>query len=72
METVGTSIGTSYFPSNFNYVGFSPYSTTSNCSYHVNDEHYDIKPFDQYPYSVGSNGIVSYTFLLFIILANIR
>ena len=59
METIGTSC----YSSNFNYVGFSPFSTSTTCSYaHVNDDHYDIKPFDQYPFAGGSNGVVSYLF----------
>ena len=73
METIGTSC----YTSNFNYVGFSPFSSTTNsCSYHhnLNDENYDIKPFEQYPYVVGANGLVSNIFVsfLFTILANVR
>ena len=62
METIGTSC----YISNFNYVGFSPFSSTNSCSYHhnVHDENYDIKPFDQYPNPVY--------FYLSIILANVR
>ena len=71
METIGTSC----YMSNFNYVGYSPFATSTSCSSY-SDENYDIKPFDQYPYVVGANGIVStsfYIFLLsFVILANIR
>ena len=74
METIGTS----RYISNFNYVGFSPFSSSNSCSYHhnVHDENYDIKPFDQYPYGIGTNGLVSNTnpvyFYLSIILANVR
>ena len=66
METIGTSC----YTSNFNYVGYSPYSSSSgssafgSCSYTVNDDNYDIKPFDQYPYVVGANGVVSNTFFI--------
>ena len=70
METIGTSC----YTSNFNYVGFSPFSSSSNnCSYHhsLNDENYDIKPFD-YPYGIGANGLVSNIFLFVYILANVR
>ena len=70
METIGTSC----YISNFNYVGFSPFSSTNSYSYHhnVNDENCDIKPFDQYPYGLGVNGIVSNFSYLFMILANVR
>lgn len=62
METIGTSC----YTSNFNYVGYSPFSTSTSCTnYNVNDENYDIKPFDQYPYVVGAaNGVVSSDFFL--------
>ena len=52
------TIGTSCYPSNFNYVGYSPFATSSSPPYHTTDGSYDIKPFDQYPYG-GPSGTVS-------------
>ena len=52
------TIGTSCYPSNFNYVGYSPFATSSS-PYNNTDGNYDIKPFDQYQYGVGSSGTVS-------------
>lgn len=60
------TIGTSCYTSNFNYVGYSPFSTSStSCSYNVNnDDNYDVKPFCQYPFLGGANGVVSNIFFL--------
>ena len=55
METIGTSC----YTSNFNYVGYSPFATSSPSYANLTDGSYDIKTFDQYPYVLGAGGLVS-------------